>query len=500
MKDYDIVVIGMGAGSIIADAAIAKGGRCAVIENGKFGGTCLNRGCIPTKVIVQAADYARKFEKMRKIGVNGEFLGVDLAKIKSRVWQKIDENKDVRDYYKAQKNVDVYDDTAFFTGKRELELKSSGEKLTGKKIVIASGARTKVPDIKGLEKIDFLTSENIFDDRFPSKPYKSLIVVGGGAIGLEFASMFSAFGSKVSIVQHNVRLSPKSDEDLSQKILEIFKSYGIEVYLNKETPSIEKDGDLIKLTVKDRSTGELSVVTGSDILIAPGVRSNADLLHLENTGVETAKNGYILTNEFLQTTCEGIFAIGDINGKFQLRHKANYEAEVLAHNLFFKKSGSDYRWARYDNVPSVIYTQPEIAFVGLSEQEAVKKGYSVKTAIHHYSQTAKGYAMGYESGDTDDGFVKLIVNADTDEFLGAQAIGDDASLLIQPYIELMNTGNSVIKPVEESIAHGEVNSLRSMPLERYLKPNTLSTTDETMVPHPSLNEVGIWTKYFEWNK
>lgn len=498
MKKYDLIVIGSGAGSIVIDSAIKKGLKCALVEKDNFGGTCLNRGCIPTKVMVSAADQIRQIYKTSKIGVEISNFKINYETIKKRVWEKIDENKDVKKYYEDMENVDVYNEIATFKSNKIIHLSKSDIDITSDKIVIASGARTNIPSIEGLEKIDYLTSEKIFGEDFPEKPYKSLIIVGGGAIGLEFAHIFSSLGTKVTIVQRNIRLAPKADADISKKIYEVFENYGVEVHLNSESKKIYKVDDNIHLTIKDKITGEEKEITAEKILLAPGVKSNADLLKIENTDISMDSRGYIRTNEFLETSVDGIYAIGDINGKFQLRHKANYEAEVLSNNLYEKKDEEDYRWARYDLVPSVIYTYPQISHVGLDEVSATEKGYNVKISKRYYSQAAKGYALGYDEGDVNDGFVKLIVDVDTDEFLGVQAIGYSSAMLMQPYIELMNCKKVQISPVEEEIASKNTKNLRRKKITRNLKPNTVRFTDETMVPHPSLNEVGIWTKYFNW--
>lgn len=498
---YDLIVIGSGAGNIVIDSAIEHGKRCALIEKDKFGGTCLNRGCIPTKVLVGVADNIRKFFEMEKIGLKVKDYEIDLKQIENRVFNKIGENKDVKKYYDSKELVDTYNDKASFLSDKVIKLEASNKIISGDKIVIASGARTKIPKIDGLENIDFLTSEKFFGNEYPKEPYKSIIIVGGGAIGLEFAHVFSSvFGSKLTIVQHNKFLSPKADKEVSEKIKKIFESYGIDVRTNKDTISVKEENGEIRLEIEDITTKQRDIVTGEKILIAPGIMSNADLLSLENTSISLDKKGNIRTNEFLQTSVKDVYALGDINGKFPLRHKANYEAEVLAYNLYESRGDDDYRWASYDVVPSVIYTYSQISHVGLSEDEAIKKGYRVKTAVHSYSSTAKGYALGYYNGEIGDGFIKVILNADTNEFLGVHAIGEESSVLVQPYIELMNCGEKQIKILEEDIAFGKVKQLREKPLKRFLKPNTIETTNETMVAHPSLNEVGIWTKYFEWNE
>lgn len=498
MKKYDMIVIGSGAGNIIVDACIEKGVKCALIEKDRFGGTCLNRGCIPTKVMVSVSDELRKMQYLYKIGIDINSYRLNFDKIKERVFEKINGSSEVKKYYESIENIEVFHDEATFKENKVIHLTKENIDITANKIVIAVGARTNVPHIDGIDKINYLTSEKIFSTDFPEKPYDSLIIVGGGAIGLEFAHAFSTFGSKVTIVQRNNRLAPKADEDISDKIFDVFDSYGIGMFMNSDSLSVrEENGEKI-LKIKNKINGKEREISASEILFATGVKSNADKLKIENTDIKLDSRGYIRTNEFLETSVDGIYAIGDINGKYQLRHKANYEAEILAHNLYFKEDEDDVRWARYENVPSVIYTYPQIAFIGLTEKEAREKGYNIKIAKQYYSDVVKGYALGFLKNTLSDGFIKLIVDKDTDEFLGVQMIGYESSLLLQSYVELMNTGESTIKIVDEEIGSQKAKELRKKKITRFLKPNTLMTTNETMVPHPSLNEVSMWTKYFNF--
>lgn len=474
MKAYDVIVIGTGATNIVLEAALEKGLRCAQIEKGKFGGTCLNRGCIPTKVMVTLADKIKEMEKNRKIGLEVENPRINWDKLSQRVWTKIDENKGLRDYYKKQTNLDVYEGEAYFTGEKVIEVAlHSGEiseSLTADKIFIGVGGRTNVPEIKGLKETGYLTSESLFGDSYPTKPFDELIILGGGAIGTEFAHIFSACGTKVSIVQRNVRLLPKEEQEISDQLLKDFKRQGIETYLNRDAIEVQKRDEKTILIVKDKKTGEVQEVTGDQILICPGIVSNADHLKIENTGIEMDENGWIVTDEFLQTNVDGVWALGDVNGKQQFRHKANYEADIIAHNIFGEE-GQSQRKADYELVPAVTFTYPQVAHVGMNEKQAKEAGYDLLIGKNVYSQTAKGYAMGFEEGDPEDGFAKLIVDKKTGNMLGMHIIGPQASILIQPYINLMTAG------------------------KEQLDPQKLQTVRETMVPHPSLSEVAIWTYY-----
>ena len=355
-KHYDLVVIGTGAANIVVDAAVRQGLHIAIVEKGKFGGTCLNRGCIPTKILVTAANYVREIKEAERLGVVSGPASINWQTVSDRLWGFLNPaSQGTRDYYASMENIDIYEGTASFTDKKDLHINlndGSQADISGDKIILGTGAKTNIPVLPGLEEAGYVTSESLFGDKYPQKPYKSLIIVGGGPIGCEFGHVFNAAGTKVTIVQHNVRLLPKDDEDVSAFLLTQFKNYGIDVELNKDTVSVELKDGLKVLRFKDRSTGEEGSVAAEEILIAPGVKPTTDLLHLENTDVTLDKRGYIETNEFLETAAEGIWALGDINGLAPFRHKANYEAlcksrtEGLALGQIRSRPGSNLHLSR----------------------------------------------------------------------------------------------------------------------------------------------------------
>lgn len=499
MKHYDMIVIGTGSGNIILEAAQLAGKKCAQIERGKFGGTCLTRGCIPTKVLVTAADRLYEMKEADALGLHADAISFDWQKVSQRVWHKIDESIGLRQFYLDDPQTDVYEGTAHFIDDQTIEVHypdgSKSEPMQADKIFIGTGGKTKLPAMEGLDKIDYLTSETFFGEKYPETPYKDIIVVGGGAIGCEFAHIFRAFGARVQLVQHNVRLLPKADESVSAACLRNLEDDGITIYFNKETPKISQEEGRIVLTLEDRATGEYTDIHAEHILICPGIAPATDGLGLENTTIDLDQRGWIRTNEFLETSVENIYAFGDINGRQQFRHKANYEADILAHNHYKNTAPTDKRWARYDLVPAVTFTHPEVADVGMTEKEAIEAGHHVKTAINPYAATAKGYALGYSEKDKDKAFAKLIIDADTDKILGFHAVGPFASTLLQPFLTLMNVGETTLVPLNEDIASEETKKLRKEKLTRHLPAGKEQSIRETLVPHPSLSEVGIWTYY-----
>lgn len=499
MKHYDMIVIGTGAGNIILELAQKAGKKCAQIERAKFGGTCLTRGCIPTKVLVTAADRVYEMRESAHIGVSAGEPKVDWTRISERVWEKIDASKALRQSYLDDPELDVYEGTGFFLDDKTIQVAmkdgSFCEPMTADRIYIGTGGRTHIPDIEGLDNIPFWTSERFFSEEYPKKPFKDIIVVGGGAIGSEFAHIFRAFGAKVQLVQHNVRLLPKEDEEISAALLEQFKLDGIITHLHKKTPKIREHKGEVYLTLRDRTTGEVTEIKGQDIFICPGIVPNSEALKLENTSIEVDEQGWIRTNEFLETTVPNVYAFGDINGLQQFRHKANYEADILGYNHYISKDPDDKRWAEYDLVPAATFTHPEVAHVGMTEAQADAAGFDVRLAYNHYRETAKGFALGYDEENPNPAFAKLVIDGHTDKILGIHIMGPMASALIQPFVNLMNAGNKKIKPHNAEIASAETRRLRALPLVRNLDPTKETTVKETMVAHPSLAEVSIWTYY-----
>ena len=283
-------------------------------------------------------------------------------------------------------------------------------------------------------------------------------------------------------------------------MLNNYRERGINVLLNQDTVEIRQEDGLKVVVTKDRTTGEITETKVEEILVAAGIHPAVEELHLENTGIETRPKGWIKTNEFLETSVDGIYALGDVNGESAFRHRANYEADIIAHNLFYATSEDDYRWARYDTLPKVTFSYPEIGSVGLTEAEAIKAGYNVGVGKNFYSSTAKGYAMGINPGDVNDGFVKIVVDKDTNHILGMHVVGPQASILFQPYVNLMNSGVTPLTAINEEIASERTKRLREKGITREMDPRSVITVGETMSPHPSLVEVIMWTQVYYENR
>ncbi len=485
METYDLVVVGGGSALSVLTMGLNLGLKCALVEPDKFGGTCLNRGCIPSKILVYPADLIREAQHAKKVGISVKIEQVDWDLIAKRMWNKINLNEGIEKGLSRRKHLTVYRGYGEFTGNYEMTVNDKdGNNLgnfKGDKFVIATGARSFIPPIKGLEEVGYIESESFFGEKFPEKPWESLIIIGGGVIAAEFAHIFSAYGSDVTIVEMLPRLVSTEEPEISEFLEKNMKKH-LNILVNNRAVKVHKEDGLKVLTAKNLQTGEEQEVKGQEILVATGRRSNADNLKLENTGVAIDEKGWIITNEFLETSKKNIWCVGDANGRYQFRHKANYELKILKKNLF---SGEKHL-VDYSSVPWAIFTYPQIGHVGITEAEAIEKGYEIYVGIHHFSEIAKGYAMGFEENADDDGFVKLIADK-SHKILGAHVIGPFAAILVQQFVYLMNAGFTCVES-EENL------DLRIIPKHVRACPEggTFSPIDNSMIIHPSANELTAW--------
>ncbi len=486
MKAYDLVVVGSGAGLIVLERGLQAGLSCALVEGDKLGGTCLTRGCIPSKILTVPADVIREAERAERIGVKFPKAEVEWGTVGRRMWQKINESDDIGRALASFPNVVVYWGTGEFTGPKRMRVRlkdGSGfsEEFAADRFVLATGARSVIPPIDGLEETGSVTTETFFGDKFPARPWKSLIIIGGGLIAAELGHVFSAFGTRVTIIEMEPRLLPGEEPEVGDFAARVFRTV-MDVRLGTRAVAARKSESGAKVVTCLDVAGGRAELEAEEILVAAGRRSNADLLHPEKTGLALTPKGWISANEFLETSSPGIWAIGDALGGFQFRHKANSDAEVCAHNLF----GAGHAKAAVDNsvVPWAVYTHPQVGHVGLTEGQAVEAGYDVMVSTQHYSDIARGFAMGYEPGDPDDGFVKLVADRST-KLLGAHVVGPHAATLVQPFVYLMNAGYSC--PPAETAAGPLTRQSFACP-----EAGTFMPIFRSMVIHPSLNELTAW--------
>jgi mycothione reductase len=419
---FDLAIIGTGSGNTILDERFDDH-RVAVLEKGLFGGTCLNVGCIPTKMFVYPADIARSATSGSRLGVDTRFDHVRWREVRDRVFGRIDPiSRGGHDWRASNPNVTLYEAHARFTDVRTLDT-GTGETITADQMVIAAGSRPVVPDVEGLDTVGYHTSDTIMRlDELPER----LLILGGGYVAAEFAHVFGSFGTRVTIVNRSDAMLRASDDDISRRFTDIARRQW-DVRLEAQVTKIERYDEGVRAHVSDGSTVEADVV-----LVAVGRVSNADGLDLHRTGVEVDDGGVIVVDDHQRTSVDGIWALGDIANHFQLKHVSNHEAEVIQHNLLHLDDPAAMITSRHDAVPSAVFSSPQVSGVGLTEREAVARGVPHVTAEYPYSGTAYGWAM-----EDTTGFAKLLAEPRTGRILGAHFLGPQASNLIQPLIQAM---------------------------------------------------------------
>lgn len=469
MQHFDIAVLGAGSGLMVMEGARDHHKTCAVIEKGAFGGTCLNRGCIPSKMLVYPADLIREAERGERVGVAYGKPEVDWGKVARRMRRQIDVNLELAKEVEETEGVTVFRGEGAFVDAHTLKIRlnDGGEtRITAGKIIIATGSRTRIPLIPGLEETGYLTSESFFADRFPDKPYESLLIIGGGSTALEFAHIFSAFGTKVTLAVRSETMLRGLDGDIAPFVRKQLEAVGVRVLYFAGAQSLRAENGRKVMVFLDKQSGETYEVAAEEVFLAPGIIPNSVGLGLENAGVRVDEEGYVPTDGKLRTNVKDIYALGDINGRFPLRHKANYEAGVLNNILF----GDGSREASYDSVPQAVFTHPQVGSVGLGEQEAREK-YGDRVRVFHgsYSDIIAGISMGYSKRLPDDGFTKVITD-DRQRLLGVHVVGPMAAMVVQPYAYLMNAGGR----------------------EQAESPGTWLPIERGMTIHPTFSELAAW--------
>ena len=428
MKEYDVIVIGSGAGAIIADKALANNLKVALVDKGPLGGTCLNVGCIPSKILIVPADRVVEIQDAVKLGIHAEVKSIDFASIMGRMNETVRTNREnIRMGLKYAQNLDFYERTGSFESPHVLNV--GDERIKGKKIYIASGARPFIPPIKGLTDIDFLTNESVLS---LSKKPESLVIIGGGYIAVEYAHFFSAMGSRVTLIQRGQRLVKEEEPEISA-LIEKEMGRRMSIHTKAEVFEVISNKNLLTVRAKSLSSGRVQVFSAEKILVAAGRVSNADLLQVNNAGIKTDKKGFIQVNDFFETSTGNIWAVGDAIGKKMFRHSANREAEIVWHNSMFKEKGQ----LDFNTIPHAVFSYPPIAAVGKTEAQA-KALHNILVGQATYSQVAKGEAMMEKES-----FAKIILEKDSGVILGFHIIGPYAPILIQEVINVMASERTV---------------------------------------------------------
>jgi mycothione reductase len=419
---FDLAIIGTGSGNSIVDERFADR-RVAILERGVFGGTCLNVGCIPTKMFVYPADIARSAAQGPRLGVDTRFDHVRWREVRDRIFGRIDPiARGGREWRASNPNVTLFEAHARFTDVRTLDT-GTGETITADRVVIAAGSRPVIPEIEGLDTVGYHTSDTVMRlDELPER----LLILGGGYVAAEFAHVFGSFGTRVTVVNRSGAMLRAGDDEISQRFTDIAKRQW-DVRLDSQVTKIERYDEGVRAHISDGSTVEADVV-----LVAVGRVSNADGLDLDRSGVEVDDGGVIVVDDHQRTNVEGIWALGDIANHFRLKHVSNHEARVIQHNLLHLDDPAAMVASRHDAVPSAVFSSPQVSSVGLTERDAVARGIPHVTAREAYGSTAYGWAM-----EDTTGFAKLLAEPGTGRILGAHFLGAQASNLIQPLIQAM---------------------------------------------------------------
>ena len=421
---FDAIVIGTGqAGPSLAGRLTAAGMKVAVVERGKFGGTCVNTGCIPTKAMVASARAAYAARRAAEFGVDiGGPITVDMKRVKARKDEISGKsNTGVESWLKSMQNCTVYDAQARFVSPHEVSVGS--ETLTAERIFINVGGRAIVPGIPGLSDVEYLTNSSMMQVDFLPR---HLIILGGSYIGLEFGQMFRRFGSEVTIIENGPRLISREDEDVSAGVREILEAEGVDIRLNSHATSVAKDGDGVAITLE--TDGKSSEIGGSHLLLATGRRPNTDDLGLENAGVKTDYHGYIEVDDQLRSSVPGIWALGDCNGKGAFTHTSYNDFEIVAANLL----DNDPRRVSDRITTYGLFIDPPLGRAGMTEAQVRASGR--KALIGTRPMTKVGRA--YEKSETQ-GFMKILVDAETKEILGAAILGTGGDEAIHCILDVM---------------------------------------------------------------
>ncbi len=443
MSTFDTIVIGSGPGGYVAAIKASQlGQKTAIVEKEHLGGICLNWGCIPTKALLRNAEVVNLLKEGKTFGFSFDNLKVDYRAAQQRSRQVSQRQAKGVAFLMKKNNIQVID--GFGVLKSPTEVEVNGEIHTAKNIIIATGARARsIPGV-AIDGQKLLTAHEALE---VTEAPASIIVVGAGAIGMEFAHVFRSYGANVTVVEMLPRVLPLEDEEVSQEVAKQFGRNGIKVKTGAKVEKVETEGEGVTLTISQN--GQTEILKADKALIAIGVAPNSENMGLETVGVKTER-GFIQVNEQMQTSVPNIYAIGDVTGKLPLAHVASAQALVAADAI----AGHETRSLNYINMPRCTYCYPEVASVGLTEAQAKEKGYEVKTGKFPFMPNGKAVGMAENVG-----FIKIVAESKYNEVLGVHMVGPHVTeLLAGP------TGMIGLETTLEELAH-------------------------TVHPHPTLSEV-----------
>ena len=454
-ESFDAIIVGAGqAGPALAARCAKEGLRTAVIERGHFGGTCVNVGCVPTKTLVASARAIHLARRGAEFGFETGPLRVDMARVKARKDGLVKSSREgVEGWMRGLKHTEVIVGDAAFTGSRTLRV---GEReLTAPRIFLNVGGRAVVPDLPGVNEVPTLDNASVME---LAEVPEHLVIVGGSYIGLEFAQLMRRFGAQVTVVERSPHLLPREDDDVAEGIRAILEAEGVRIALGAECLSLSRQGS--RIAIGAECAADMPPITGSHVLLAVGRRPNTDGLGLDAAGIQTDKRGYITVDEQCRTSAEGVWAVGDCNGRGAFTHTAWNDHEIVVANLF----DSDPRRIA-ERIPCyALFIDPPLGRVGTSEREVRASG---KPALRA-KMPMQRVGRAREAGETQ-GFMKVLVDAESRRLLGAAMLGYNGDEVIHALLDMMAAGQPVDAIARTMHIHPTVSELVPTLLQQ-LKP------------------------------
>jgi mycothione reductase len=444
MSHYDVLVVGGGTGNNVAAAAADAGLDTALVEKGRLGGTCLNRGCNPSKMLIQAATAANHVRDADQFFLDATLDDVDYAAVIDDMDETLSPIADgMAERYREKDHLTLYDDEAAFVDDRTVDV--DGETVSADKAVVAAGSRPLVPPVEGLDDVEYMTSR---DALYRREQPDSLVVLGGGYIAVELGYFFESLGTDVTIVEMMDTLVPREDPDVAEAFTDVARRRH-EVYTGHRATGVASDGDRVTVFA-ETADGDEVAVSGSDLLVALGRRPNTDAIGVEAAGIETDENGFVVTDDRLETSAENVWAQGDIADNAMFKHSGDYETDVAVDNVVH---GRD-REVDFTAMPHAIFTEPQMAAVGKTEDELRETGREYVVGRADLPGTPMGRAK-----KLDEGFVKVLAAPDG-EILGCHLFGYEATTMVHEVVVAMRAGSGRVSDITDTIhAHPTLNKV-----------------------------------------
>ena len=444
MQQFDHIILGSWqATGTLLDRLIPTGEQIAVIEGGKVGGSCVNYGCTPTKTLVASAKAFYNAQRGDEYGFRTGPVELDYARVRERMNTiRNGGTEGLTKWMESTPNVTLYRNWGSFVDKNTIQV--GEEQITGKHIYINTGTRAVAPPIKGLDSVPWMDSAGILDlEQLP----EHLIIIGGGYIGMEYAQIYRRFGAKVTVIQHDSRIMPREDEDVSEAIRSFLEAEGVDIQCNTLAKGVKQEGATIKLETE--TNGQTATLEGTHLLIAAGRKPNTANLNLDAAGIEANNKGFIPVDDHCRTSAEGVFAIGDVNGSGAFTHTSVHDTEVVLDYLY----GGNRKLSSRIPIHG-LFTDPPLGRVGMTEKEALAQGIRLLKATKPMSKINRAKEMAETNG-----FAKLLVDADTDMIVGATILGPGGDEIVNMFAAIMHSNVPCHQDRQLVLVHPTVSEL-----------------------------------------